>query len=149
MGMPVWHAAGGGGAIEPRMLLWLVRSAVVILYPRTATLPGAADCGLDAFLVKFKRETPWLIWLGTVMGALVFHFTPLFTVFIPLPAFWLPAKAADTHAARITNTNVYLVRQAVFLVKLCAGLCWGADPVVRKHFALPPLPPDPGTWRTT
>ena len=130
-------------------MLWLVRSAVVIIYPRTPTLPGAADCGLDEFLKKFKRESPLLIWLGTVVGALVFHLTPLFTVYLPLPAFLLPAKLADRHAARITSTNVYLVRQSVFLVKLCAGLCWGAHPEVRKFFALPPLPSDPGTWRTT
>jgi len=32
-------------------MLWLVRSAIVILYPR-GTLPGAADCGLDAFLAQ-------------------------------------------------------------------------------------------------
>ncbi len=129
-------------------MLWLLRSAIVIIYPRTS-LPGAADCGLDAHLLKFKRETPFLIWAGTVLGALVFHFTPLFTVYLPLPAFLLPAKLADRHAAKITSTNVYLVRQAVFLVKLCAGLCWGADPEVRKRFALPPLKADPGTWRTS
>ncbi len=129
-------------------MLWLLRSAIVIIYPRTS-LPGAADCALDAHLVKFKRESPGLIWLGTVVGALVFHFTPLFTVFVPLPAFWLPAKLADRHAARITGTNVYLVRQVVFLVKLCAGLCWGADPEIRKRLALPPLEQDPTTWRTT
>lgn len=129
-------------------MLWLLRSAIVILYPRT-TLPGAADCELDAHLEKFRAETPLLIWLGTVMGALVFHFTPLFTVFVPLPAFLLPAKLADKHAERITSTDVYLVRQAVFLVKLCAGLMWGADPKVRARFAMAPLERDPGTWRSS
>jgi hypothetical protein len=71
----------------------------------------------------------------------------LFTVFVPLPAFLLPAKLADKHAERVTSTDVYLVRQAVFLVKLCAGLAWGADPQVRKRFAMAPLEQDPGTWR--
>lgn len=128
-------------------MLWLLRSAIVILYPRTAALPGATDIALDAHLRKFRAESPFLIWLGTVVGALVFHFTPLFTVFVPLPAFLLPAKLADKHAERVTSTDVYLVRQAVFLVKLCAGLAWGADPQVRKRFALAPLEQDPGTWR--
>lgn len=129
-------------------MLWLVRSAILILFPRTA-LPGAIDCGLDAHLERFRRESTFLMWLGTVMGAAVFHVTPLFTVFVPLPAFLLPAKLADTHAERITTTKVYLVRQAVFLVKMCGGLCWGADAEVRKRFALPPLGQDPGTWRAS
>lgn len=128
-------------------MLWLLRSAILIIYPRTAGLPGAADIALDAHLEKFRAESPFLIWLGTVVGALVFHFTPLFTVFVPLPAFLLPAKLADKHAERVTSTDVYLVRQAVFLVKLCAGLAWGADPQVRKRFAMAPLEQDPGTWR--
>ncbi|MFZ5441011.1 MAG: hypothetical protein ACOZQL_13470 [Myxococcota bacterium] len=129
-------------------MLWLLRSAIVILYPRTS-LPGAVDCDLDGHLRKFRDESPFLIWLGTVTGALVFHLTPLFTVYLPLPAFLLPAKLADRHAEKITSTDVYLVRQAVFLVKLCAGLVWGADPEVRKRFAMPPLEKDPGTWRTS
>jgi hypothetical protein len=137
-----------GRAIEGAVL-WLVRSAIVALYPSGGALPGAADCGLDDFLRRFRRESPSLVWLGVVLGALVFHFTPLFTVFVPLPAFLLPAGLKDTHAARIGSTQVYLARQAVFLVKMAAGLCLGADPEVRKRLALPPLPADPGTWRTS
>lgn len=129
-------------------MVWLVRSAISLLFPRTA-LPGAADCGLDAYLVRFKRESPLLVWLGTVAGAVLFHVTPLFTVYVPLPAFLLPAKLADRHADRIATTNVYVVRQAILLVKMCGALCWGADPNVRRHFALPPLGPDPGTWRSS
>ncbi|MBK7859022.1 MAG: hypothetical protein IPJ65_10460 [Archangiaceae bacterium] len=96
------------------LLNWLIRSAVVALYPRLErdglTIPGAADCGLDAFLPRFRRDTPMLIWLGTVLGALVFHLTPLLTVFVPLPAFLLPARLRDLHAARITTTRIYLLR---------------------------------------
>lgn len=130
-------------------MLWLLRSAIVMTYPRTPAMPGIEDCGLDAHLAQFKRESPPLIWLGVVAGALLFHLTPLFTVFLPLPAFLLPAKLKDRHAARIYGSRIYLLRQAVFLVKLCAGLCWGADPEVRKRLALPALGKDPGTWRTT
>ncbi len=130
-------------------MLWLLRSAIVMTYPRTPAMPGIEDCGLDAHLEQFKRETPFLIWFGTVMGAVLFHLTPLITVYLPLPAFLLPAKLKDRHASRIYGTRIYLLRQAVFLVKLCAGLCWGADPEVRKRLALAPLGKDPGTWRTT
>ena len=129
------------------MFTWFVRSAIAALYPRTASLPGAADCGLDAFLPRFRREAPAMMWLGVVAGALLFHLTPLFTVFVPLPAFLLPKGLLDRHAAKISTTPFYFVRQAIFLVKFAAGMCWGADPAVRAHFALPPLKTDPMTWR--
>jgi hypothetical protein len=69
-------------------------------------------------------------------------------VFVPVPAFLLPAGMRDRHARKIAGTSFYLVRQSIFLLKLAAGLCWGAHPEVRKRFALPPLPDDPGTWKT-
>ena len=130
-------------------MLWLLRSAIVMTYPRIPGLPGIEDCALDEHLLRFRRESPLPIWLGTLAGALLFHLTPFMTVYLPLPAFLLPAKLKDRHAMRIMTTSWYLLRQAVFLVKLCAGLCWGADPEVRKRFNLPPLPKDPGTWRTS
>jgi hypothetical protein len=127
-------------------MLWLVRSAIVMLYPRTQ-LPGMVDCNPAQHVARFKKESPGIVWLGTVAGALVFHLTPLLTVFVPLPAGLLPARLLDLHASRIAGTGIYLLRQAIFLLKVCAGLCWGADPKVRQAFALPPMPPDPGTWR--
>jgi len=128
-------------------MTWLVRSAIVLLYPRDGGLPGAEECDLDEFLARFRRETTPLMWLGVVIGALAFHLTPVLTVFIPVPAFALPKELANRHAERVTSTNVYLLRQAVFLVKLVAGLAWGAHPRVREGFALPSLGPDPGTWK--
>jgi hypothetical protein len=127
---------------------WLVRTAIAMLYPRTEHLPGADDCDLDAFLERFRRDSSFLLWFGVVAGAVVFHLSPLFTVFVPLPAFLLPASLADRHAHRIASTNVYLARQLVFVLKIPAGLAWGAHPAVRARFALPPLAADPGTWRT-
>jgi hypothetical protein len=119
------------------------------MYPRTEGLPGAEDCGIDEFLVRFRADTPFLMWLGVVLGAVVFHLTPILTVFVPLPAFLLPASLRDKHAYRVTTGGFYLTRQAVFLVKLAAGLCWGGHPEVRKRFALPENPADPDRWRTS
>jgi hypothetical protein len=130
-------------------MTWLVRAAIVMLYPRVGDWPGAEDCDLDAFLERFRRETTPLMWLGVVLGALVFQLTPVVTVFIPLPASMLPKELANRHAERVSTTNVYLLRQAIFLVKLVAGLVWGGHASVRERFALPPLPPDPGTWRAS
>ena len=129
-------------------MTWLVRAAIVLMYPRTDSLPGAEDCDLDAFLERFRSETTMLMWFGVVVGALVFHLSPLFTVRVPLPAFLLSPRLADKHADRIGSTSIYLVRQLVNVVKLPAGMVWGAHPEVRKRFALPPLDADPGTWRT-
>lgn len=129
--------------------MWLVREAILLLYPRTGDLPGAIDCDIDAFLERFRRETPWRVWLGVVLGAIVFHVSPIFTVHVPLPAFLLPAGLADRHAHRISNTNVYLARQAIFVLKLPAGMLWGTNAAVRARLALPPLDEDPGTWKTS
>lgn len=138
----------GGGRRYTSSVLFLVRSALVALYPRTEELPGIADTDLDAFLPRFRRESPWLMWIGIVAATLLFHLTPLFTVLVPLPAFALPAGLRDRHADRIAQSPLYLVRQAIFLLKLPGGLCWGAHPAVRARFALPALAPDPGTFRS-
>lgn len=130
-------------------MLWLVRSAMVAFYPRTAELPGLADTGIDAYLRQFKRETTFTMWLGVVLAAWLFHLSPLFTVFVPLPAFLLPASLRDKHASRIGSTNIYLVKQAMLVLKLPAGLCWGRDREVRKRFAMAAYEPDPETWRTS
>ncbi len=130
-------------------MIALVRSAMLAFYPRTDELPGLEDTGIDEFLRQFKRETTFLMWLGTVMGALVYHFSPLITIFVPLPAFLLSKRLRDKHAHALGAHPIYLVRQTAMLVKLPAGLCWGRHPAVRAKFALPPLPPDPDTWRTS
>jgi hypothetical protein len=130
-------------------MIWLIHQAMAALYPRTDAFPGVADCGLDAFLVKFKRDSTLMLWCGILLGAIVFHLTPILTVYVPLPAFLLPKGLLDKHADRILSTRLYLVRQIVFLVKLIAGLCWGTHPEIRKKMALPLYAEDPGTWKTT
>jgi hypothetical protein len=126
----------------------LIRSAMCDLMPASAELPGIADTGVTEFLHDVKRESGSLYWLGLVMGAWIYALTPFMTVFVPLPAFLLPASLRDKHAQRIMATRFYLVRQAVFLVRLSAGLCWGRDPRVREQLGLIAYPADPGTYRT-
>jgi hypothetical protein len=67
---------------------------------------------------------------------------------LPVPAFLLSKKKLDRHARKLAVSRFYLVRQLIFLVKMMAGFCWGADPQVRRAFNLAALPPDPGTLRT-
>ena len=120
---------------------------MVALYPRTATVPGLEDTNIDAFLAQFRRETTVMFWLGIVLSAWLFQWTPIFTVFVPLPAFLLPRGLRDKHAHKIASSELYLVRQMMLVLKMPAGLCWGADPAVRKLFSLAPYAPDPTTWK--
>src|SRR4051794_21850542 len=113
-------------------MTWLVRAAIVMLYPRVGDWPGAEDCELDAYLERFRRETTTLMWVGVVLGSIVFQLTPVITVYVPLPASLLSKELGNRHAERIASTNVYLLRQAMFLVKLVAGMAWGAHPSVRE-----------------
>src|SRR5689334_1559834 len=119
------------------------------LMPASGALPGIADTGVTEFLHTVKRESGQMYWLGLVLGAWVYTLTPIMTVFLPLPSFLLPAALRDKHAQRIMTSRLYLVRQAVFLVRLSAGLCWGRDPRVREQLGLSAYAADPGTYRTT
>jgi hypothetical protein len=129
-------------------MLWLMRFTMCALFPRTKHLPGLSDTEVREFLRRFRRETTLSIWIGISLGTLLFIWSPPFTVGLPLPAFLLPKKKLDRHARKLAASRYYLVRQLIFLVKMIAGFCWGADPQVRKAFNLKALPPDPGTLRT-
>jgi hypothetical protein len=128
-------------------VIWLIKFAMCTMMPRAGALPGIADTDLDGFLRRMRREADWLYWLGLVVGAIVYAVTPILTVWVPLPAFALPRGLLERHTERILSHRIYALRQAVFLIRLSAGMCWGADPAVRAQFALPPYPPDPGTFR--
>jgi hypothetical protein len=129
-------------------MLWLMRFTMCSLFPRAKGLPGMSDTNVDEFLARFRKESTLAIWAGICLGTLLFIFSPLFTVGIPLPAFLLPKGRLDRHARKLAASRFYVVRQLIFLVKMIAGFCWGADPEVRRAFNLPALPPDPGTLRT-
>lgn len=131
------------------MLVRLIRAAMCDLMPRAAGLPGIADTGVTEFLLELKRDARTTFWLGLVLGAIVYALTPVLTLGLPLPAFVLPARLRDLHASRIVSSRLYLVRQAVSLVRLSAGLCWGRDPAVRRAFALEPYPEDPRDYRVS
>jgi len=137
----------GQGPRGEASLIWLIKFAMLTMMPRTDALPGISDTDLDGFLRRLRADADPLYWLGLVVGAIVFALSPLLTVGVPLPAFWLPHRALDRHAERLVSHPLYVLRQAVFLVRLSAGMCWGADTAVRARFALAPYGPDPGTFR--
>lgn len=128
-------------------MLWLIKQAMYPLFPRSPELPGLVDTDLDAFLRRLRCEADVVFWLGLLVGALVFACTPLITLGVPLPAFLLPRRLLERHTERIIAHPIYLLRQALAVVRLIAGMCWAADPRVRACFALAPYPADPGTFR--
>ena len=125
----------------------MLKHALCALYPRTEYFPGMEDMQVDDFVRRFRRESSRLMLLGVYTALALFVISPLFTVYVPLPSFLLPRRALDRHAERIANLPVYPLRSLIFLLKLVAGLCWGAHPAVRERLGLPPLPPDPQDWR--
>jgi hypothetical protein len=128
------------------MVTWLIQHAMCALYPRTDALPGMEDVDVRGFLRRYRRDSTTLMWLGLLLGTAVFVWTPILTVYLPVPSFLLPRSLLDKHAHGITGTRLYWLRQGVFLLKLAAGLCWGADPAVRARLAMAAYPEDPGTW---
>lgn len=128
-------------------MIAVIRAAMCDLMPRGTALPGVADTGVDEFLRTLERESSALFWFGLVLGAWVYTLTPFMTVFVPLPSRLLPAGLRNRHAQRIGSSKVYLIRQAIAVVRLAAGLCWGRDPSVRAQLGLAPYPEDPGTYR--
>ena len=129
-------------------MIWLIHHAMSDIMPPQGDMPGVAQTGLHEFLARLYRETTFLTWIGLVAGAVVFALTPVLTVYVPLPSFLLPASLRDKHADRICGSRIYLLRQAVFLLKMYACMCWGQHPEVRKKLHVHPYPEDPGTFRT-
>jgi hypothetical protein len=130
-----------------RLLDWPIATSMAVLMPSAHGLPSVTETGLPIFLARLRRQADPLYWFGLWLGAWVFQLTPPLTLGLPLPAFALPARLATRHAERIVSTRFYLLRQAVFLLRLNAGMCWGADPNVRARFALAPYAADPGSFR--
>ncbi len=107
---------------------WLVRYSLRILMPATSVLPGLSDKELKPFLKHFREEMPFKLRFALVFMTLVFIFTPLFTLGIPLPLFCLSQTKQWLHANKLSTHRIYLFRQSVSLLKIIASMCWGALP---------------------
>jgi hypothetical protein len=127
----------------------LVRHVLCALMPATATMPGMEDADVDAFIVRFRKDSAPLLWTGVIAGSVLFMLTPILTVGLPVPSFMLTKGLLDTHAAKITCHPAYLLRQGVFVARLAAGLCWGGNSKVRERLGVPAYDADPGTFRTS
>ena len=126
---------------------WFTRFAIEAIFPPTDVLPGVAQTDLKGFLRDLHQDAPLMMRVGIWLATFVYMATPLFTVYLPVPAFMLRGRLLTRHTAKILRSRSYIVRQMVYLLKMVGGLCWGEHPEVRKRFGRPPLPPDPQTWQ--
>lgn len=128
-------------------MLWFVRFACKALFPATDGLEGLEDAHLDRFLRRFLKESNSLMILGLWASSFVFIWSPLLTIFVPLPAFLLPRTLLDKHAYKMAAHPVYPLRSLGMTLKMTAGMAWAAQPGVRKALGRPPLPDDPATFK--
>ena len=126
---------------------WFTRFAIEAIFPPTETMPGIAETNLAAFLRDLHATAPLLMRVGLWLATIVYMITPLFTVYLPVPAFLLRGRLLIRHTDKLVSSRVYVIRQIVYLLKMIGGLCWGEHPEVRKRFERPPLEPDPRTFQ--
>ncbi|MFT7519313.1 MAG: hypothetical protein ACI9MC_001453 [Kiritimatiellia bacterium] len=128
---------------------WLIAGSFRALFPALNDLPGLDEVELNRFIARVKVESPAAIWWALGGASLLFVVSPLFTTGVPLPSFWLRPAALDRHAHRVASSPIYLVRQAIFLLKMFAGMCWAADPSVREQLAQPQVEHERKGWRSS
>ncbi|TNE86415.1 MAG: hypothetical protein EP330_21990 [Deltaproteobacteria bacterium] len=133
---------------EGPLFVWLLRTAMLPLMPSGEGIPGLDPDQLDAYLRRFRAEVNGTTQLGVIVAAIVFVISPIFTIKVPLPSFLLSESLLDRHADKLCNSPLYLVKQAIFLLKMYAGFAWGIQDDVREALALPAYPEDPEAWRT-
>jgi hypothetical protein len=122
----------------------LLTSAIVTTFPGSDRLPAVQ---MRPLVDQMWNESPAIMRLAMVGSAIAFHFTPLLTIYVPLPAFLLPAGLRDRHAHKLATHPIYLLRQSMLMVKTVGGLAWGADPTIRQRLGMKPYAPDPGRYR--
>jgi hypothetical protein len=128
---------------------WFVRHAVRAIFPMGGALPGVREERLKPLLADMMREAPGIFKLGIWAATFFFHLSPIVTVYLPVPAFLLPAGLLDKHAHRLMSHRWYHLRMLCYTLKFVGGLSWGMDPEVRKLIHVRPLGPDPGTFITS
>jgi hypothetical protein len=125
----------------------LVRLSMIAFYPKTPELPGLAELGVSEKIATLRRESTVLFWTGIVGASVFFQVSPILTLRRPTFAAFLSEEDLDRHAHAIATYPVYLVRQAVMLLKMIAGIFWGESPEIRTFLHLPAYGEDPKTRR--
>ena len=89
------------------------------------------------FMGGYLRDAPALAALGLRAAIWAILWLPIVFVGRPLPVDALAPETRAKYLLRWSDSHVYLVREAFYLVKAIALFGWGAHPVVRARFAMP------------
>src|SRR4051812_8825937 len=101
------------------------------------TDPIATD--VAAYFSEYLRRAPLLAAVGLRLMVFALLWLPIVFVGRPMVASALPPPVRERYLARWADSHIYYVREGFFLVKTVALLGWGAHPVVRARYAMPPV----------
>ncbi len=114
------------------------RLAVVVADVFGETPEVARD--VATFMDGYLRDAPALAAFGLRAAITAIFWLPIAFVGRPLPVDALSPSTRARYLLRWSDSHVYLVREAFYLVKAIALFGWGAHPVVRARFAIPLVP---------
>jgi hypothetical protein len=104
---------------------------------------GLFDAGFDAFWADLERSAlPAWRWGFRAAVFTAVWVSPLLIRRLP-PLTRLDRPTRERALAALGDSNVYLLRQMLTLLKTMAGLCYGADPRVRQALGYPRQPDHP------
>lgn len=115
--------------------------------PRYGEMPGIEDTQVNAFLDEFNTHAHTIMRIGFFFCVWVYVLSPVFTVGIPLPAFWLSQKKREEHLKKYSGSRNFVFSQLWMLHKMIAGMCWGADAKVRTYFGYAPYEAELGDFK--
>ena len=110
-------------------------------------MPGVSDIDAEQFLKEFRAHAHPIMKIGFSLSVWIYVFSPLFTIGIPLPAFWLSEKKRLAHLQAYSSSHNFVFSQLWMLQKMITGMCWGMDDKVRTYFGYTPYRPEPGEFR--
>jgi len=114
------------------------RLAIVLADVFGETSDVATD--VATFMDGYLRDAPVLAAFGLRAAIWAILWLPVVFVGRPLPVDALAPATRAKYLLRWSDSRIYLVREAFYLVKAIALFGWGAHPKVRARFAMPLLP---------
>ena len=109
----------------------------IVLETMLGEEPGISR-DVAAYFDQYLSHVPWLTRFGLRLMVWSLLWLPIVFVGRPLPASALPVAVRERYMDKWAHSPIYYVREGFFLVKTVALLGWGAHPIVRARFAMPP-----------
>ncbi|MAE28577.1 MAG: hypothetical protein QF599_10335 [Planctomycetota bacterium] len=113
------------------------------IFPGTTDVPGLCRERALPFLAMFHDQSPRTLRLALHASAIAFVMATPLTVGALRPALLLAPEVLARHTEACAGHRVYLLRQALLMLKTAGGFCWGADQAVRSSMSVAGYKPDP------